>query len=217
MSGTGFSARMAERRRLFVSTLIGGAIGATASPFLIWGLAALVAWDATVLVLIGWIWVAVGRMDAEQTRSHATREDETRGSTRVLLILASCASLVGVLFALVRASTATGTTKVIDTVVGVATVLCSWALVHTLYTLRYAHLFYSDHPGGIDFKDDGEPPAYADFAYVAFTVGMTFQVSDTDIQSAAIRRAVLRQALLSYLFGTVIVASAINVVAGLLK
>ena len=168
-------------------------------------------------VLVVWIWAVVGRMDAESTRTYATREDATRGSTRVLLLLASSSSLVGVLFALVRASDRTGSSKLIYTLIGIATIVCSWMLVHTLFALRYAHLYYSDQPGGIDFKDDDEPPAYRDFAYVAFTVGMTFQVSDTDIGSSVIRRTVLRQALLSYLFGTIIVASAINVIAGLLK
>jgi uncharacterized membrane protein len=107
--------------------------------------------------------------------------------------------------------------RVLLTIVAIATVLLSWTLVHTIFALRYAHLYYGDVPGGIDFKSPDEPPAYADFAYVAFTVGMTFQISDTDIQLAVIRRVVLRHALLSYLFGTVIVASAINVIAGFVR
>jgi len=70
---------------------------------------------------------------------------------------------------------------------------------------------------GIDFKNDGEPPDYQDFAYVGFTVGMTFQVSDTDVKAQTIRRTVLRHAPLSYLFGAVILAVIINVIAGLLR
>jgi len=71
--------------------------------------------------------------------------------------------------------------------------------------------------GGIDFKTDDEQPDYRDFAYVAFTVGMTFQISDTDIQTRVIRRTVLRHALLAYLFGAVILAVAINLIANLVK
>ena len=93
------------------------------------------------------------------------------------------------------------------------TVLLSWSLVHTLFALRYARLYYADGAGGIDFKND-DAPDYADFAYVAFTVGMTFQVSDTDIQLRGIRRTVLGHALLAYVFGTVIIAVTINVIAG---
>jgi len=90
--------------------------------------------------------------------------------------------------------------------------------VHTVFALRYARLFYADPPGGIDFKNHGtEPPDYRDFAYVAFTIGMTFQVSDTDIQSRIVRRTVLRHALLSFFFGAVILATTVNVIASLLN
>ena len=87
----------------------------------------------------------------------------------------------------------------------------SWVAIHTVFTLRYAQLYYSGTPGAIDFNQP-EPPAYADFAYHAFTMGMAFQVSDTDLQTRKIRATALRQALLSYLFGVVIVAMTINLI-----
>jgi uncharacterized membrane protein len=90
----------------------------------------------------------------------------------------------------------------------------SWLLVHTVYTLRYAMLYYAGRDGGIDFNQTTSP-RYSDFAYLAFTLGMTFQVSDTDLKTPAIRATALRHALLSYLFGAVIVATMINLVAGL--
>jgi uncharacterized membrane protein len=93
-------------------------------------------------------------------------------------------------------------------------VALSWAAVHTVFALRYAHLFYG-HSGGIDFGSDA--PDYRDFAYLAFTIGMTFQVSDTAIGSQEIRRTVLRHALLSYVFSVVIVATTINVIVGLFR
>ena len=86
--------------------------------------------------------------------------------------------------------------------------------MHTVYTLQYARLYYSDEPGGIDFNQ-AAPPRYADFAYLSLTMGMTFQVSDTDLQTSTIRATALRQALLSYLFGVVIVATTINLIASL--
>jgi uncharacterized membrane protein len=98
------------------------------------------------------------------------------------------------------------------------TVASSWALVQTVFALRYAHEYYTDPIGGIDFKTPPEErPDYRDFAYVAFTVGMTFQVSDTDIQHRRTRRTVLRHALLAYLFGAVILAVVVNVIATLLN
>lgn len=181
-----------------------------------WELAVLTVWDVTAVSLTAWIWSVIHGLDPHQTRERSTREDPTRTTTRTLLVIASTASLVGVLYAFARAGAAVGDRKALLIGVAVLTVVLSWTLVHTLFTLRYAHLYYSDEPGGIDFKND-VPPAYADFAYVAFTIGMTFQVADTDVQSPRIRRSVIRHAGLSYLFGTIIVASAINVIASALK
>ena len=90
-------------------------------------------------------------------------------------------------------------------------VLCAWSVVHTVYMLHYAHLYYRVHPGGILFPGD-EPPDYLDFAYLSFTLGMTFQVSDNSLAAREIRRAALFHCLLSYLFSTVIIATTINLV-----
>ena len=98
---------------------------------------------------------------------------------------------------------------------GVFSVALSWFTVHTLFALRYARLFYLGSPGGIDFNQKTPPPRYLDFAYLAFTIGMTYQVSDTDLQTPPIRATALRHALLSYLFGAIILATTINLIAGL--
>ena len=92
----------------------------------------------------------------------------------------------------------------------VASVALAWATVHTLFTTRYARLYYTGPDGGIDFNE-ADPPRYADFA---FTIGMTFQVSDTDLGTNEVRRTALRHALLSYVFGAVVIATTINLVAG---
>jgi uncharacterized membrane protein len=98
----------------------------------------------------------------------------------------------------------------------VLTVVLAWGLVHTVFTLRYGDLYYGDPVGGIDFNEN-DLPDYRDFAYLALTIGMTFQVSDTNLQAKKIRRTAIRHALLSYAFGTVIVAITINIVASLLS
>jgi uncharacterized membrane protein len=128
----------------------------------------------------------------------------------------SAAAFVGVGFALFKASQAGTAGQVTLTVVSVVTVALSWVVVHTVFTLRYAHEYYTAPVGGIDFKTE-EAPDYQDFAYIAFTIGMTFQVSDTDVQGRKVRRTVLRHSLLSYLFGAVILAVVINVIAGIVK
>ena len=98
------------------------------------------------------------------------------------------------------------------------TVVLSWIVVNTVYTLHYAHRDFGATAPGIGFDAAGqERPTYRDFAYVAFTIGMTYQVSDTTVRDPRIRRAVLSQALLSYVFGVVIIGGSVNLIAGLLR
>jgi uncharacterized membrane protein len=115
----------------------------------------------------------------------------------------------------VRAGGAHGGTKAYLLAIGLVSVVFSWFSVHTVFTLVYARLYYGDEPGGIEFNEPDRPD-YLDFAYLAFTIGMTFQVSDTNLTTKTIRRTALRHALVSYLFGAVILALAINIVASLI-
>jgi uncharacterized membrane protein len=129
---------------------------------------------------------------------------------------ASLASLVAVGFTLVDARHHAGTEKGLLILLAVAVVAFSWGAVHLVFTVRYGDLYYADPVGGVDFNDD-DGPDYRDFAYLALTIGMTFQVSDTNIASKPLRRTATRHALLSFVFGAVIVALAINSVASLLQ
>ena len=174
---------------------------------------ALAGWVATAGVYVVWTQLIVLGMDADQTRRWVTREDPTRWLADVVIVSASVASLGGVGY-VVAAGSHTGPRAVEAAVVGILTVAASWLAVHTLFTVHYARLYYSDEPGGINFHDP-EQPRFRDFAYVAFTVGMTYQVSDTEIGLTSIRATVLRHALLSYLLGAVILAVTINLIAGL--
>lgn len=177
-----------------------------------------VGWCAAALTYSVWVWVALGRYDAEQTRSHASAEEPTRGVVDVLIIALSLASLGSVAVLLVRASTVSGGESVLLASVALASVALSWLLLHTLFALRYARTYYqgngSQGDSGVDFNQD-DPPAYSDFAYLSFTLGMTFQVSDTNITTHRMRMAALQHALLSFVFGSVILATTINLVAGL--
>jgi uncharacterized membrane protein len=101
---------------------------------------------------------------------------------------------------------------------GIATIAISGLIVHTTFTLRYARLYYTDPVGGINYKQGAQyAPDYRDFAYTAFTIGMTYQVSDTDITNRKLRHVVLRHALVSFVFGAVIIGATVNIVAGLLN
>jgi uncharacterized membrane protein len=207
---------VSARTRLLL--VIAAGLPATAVAIFLtpWQVAALVGWDFAAAVFLVWVWWSIWPLDGDQTAIISTIEDDSRSAADVILISASVVSLVGVGFALLKAAHETGAAQGIITGVAVLSVALSWLAVHTVFTLRYANLYH--HEGkGIDFKEEDLRPSYRDFAYTAFTVGMTFQVSDTDVTSVAIRRAVLRHALLAYLFGIVIVAITINVVASLLK
>jgi uncharacterized membrane protein len=143
------------------------------------------------------------------------REDPSAASTDLVVLSAGVASLAAVGLALVKAGNAHGGTKAYLIVVGLLSVALAWSVVHTVFTLRYALLYYSPPIGGIDFNEEDDP-TYLDFAYLSLTIGMTFQVSDTNLTSKPVRRSALQHALLSYLFGAIIVALVINVVSSLL-
>jgi uncharacterized membrane protein len=174
----------------------------------------LVGWDLTSLIYITWLGTKIRNCDARDTAQRATNIDPDRTLTDLLLLSAAVASLVAVGFVLVRARQTHGAEELFRVGLALASVVISWALVHTVYTLRYAHLYYTGEDGGNDFNQP-DPPTYTDFVYLAFTIGMTFQVSDTSLSSRVIRQTALRHALLSYLFGTGILATAINLVASL--
>ncbi|ANF33286.1 hypothetical protein A0130_04230 [Leifsonia xyli] len=178
-----------------------------------WHYAVIAGWAAACLVYVTWVWVSVWKLDGPTTKEHATLEDPGRRTADLVLILAAAASVVAVVYILVDARNLKGGAQLGVALLAIVSVALSWTLVHTLYTLRYARIYYRGG-GGIDFNQK-EEPQYSDFAYLAFTLGMTFQVSDTDISSSYIRRTILHHVLLSYLFGTVIVAATVNLVAGL--
>jgi uncharacterized membrane protein len=198
-------------RRLALALAIGVLAGAGAGVLLGLEFAVVVGWLVASGLYLLLTWMAIGRMDAATTKRRATREDPTLFATHLVLIVASLASLGGVALLLVS----TGPDRsVLAAALGALSVAASWFTVHTAYTLGYAEAYYSGKEGGIDFNQS-EPPSYADFAYVGFTLGMTYQVSDTTITDSGIRRMVLRQSLLSYLLGAVVLAIAINLVGGL--
>ena len=214
--------------RLATSVVIGivaGVItGFVAAPVY----APVVGWGIAGAVYLAVTWRSIARMDARQTAEYATREDPTRTATATLVMTAALASLVSIGILLIVSSSSQGAAQDFVAAMTLGVIAVSWLVVHTVFTLRYAMLYYapaaagnadgdgSGHrsAGGINFNQD-EAPCYTDFAYVAFTIGATFQVSDTDLETHAIRVTALRHALLSYLFGAIILAATVNLVAGL--
>ncbi|MCU1613884.1 MAG: hypothetical protein JWO98_1424 [Frankiales bacterium] len=173
---------------------------------------ALLGWDIGATIYVVWVWLASHRLDSERTAEASVREDPTRPVTTLILLVAAVFSLVAVIYTIADAHGMSGAAKTFRIVLGIASITSSWFLVHTLFTTLYAREYFVDEDGGINFNMDG-PPVWTDFAYLSFTIGMTFQVSDTDIETSALRRLILRQMLISYLFGAVIIAITINLVA----
>ena len=207
---------MSARRRLGSSLRPGVALGAfvglvSKEP----DFAGLVGWDVAGVTFVIWTWRAVWQLDEVESARRAEREDPTQPVADVLLLAAAVASLGAVAVLLITGHSGAGTGLIADLALAAGSVAVSWVVVHTVYALKYARLYYSGDDGGLDFH--GDEPTYKDFAYLAFTVGMTFQVSDTDVTSRAIRATILQHALIAYLFGAVILAATINLVAGLSK
>jgi uncharacterized membrane protein len=202
--------------RLLVAFAVGVVVGVAVSIPAGWSQGLLFGWIAAGVVFVGWMWGSIWPMTAASTARHACREDPGRVVTETTVLTAAVASLGAVALFLGGGSTGQGAAD-IQAAVTVGSVALAWATVHTIFTTRYARLYYTNPPaGGVDFNEKAAPQ-YSDFAYLAFTIGMTFQVSDTDLRTKAIRAIALRHALLSYMFGAIIIATTINLVAGLAK
>jgi uncharacterized membrane protein len=205
-------------RRVAIASIAGLLIGVAVSFGLPWQAAELVGWDVASLLFLVLTWVVIGPKSAPGTKVHAVTEDPSAPISDLVICSAAVACIVGAGFALGRAASSTGGKKGELIALAVLSVLLSWASVHTVFVLRYARLYYvgGGKGSGINFNED-DPPDYRDFAYLAMTIGMTFQVSDTNLGTKAIRRTALRHALISWLFGVVIVGLTINVLASILS
>ena len=202
--------------KLLVAFAAAIGVGAVAGAAGMGRAAPLVGWDILALVFCGWSWSSIWPLDATSTAQHALRDDPNRDLADLILLGAAIASLAAVGWVLFRAGDANGDLKYLEAGFALVSVFLSWTLVHTVFTLKYARLYYSGDVGGISFNET-EAPEYSDFAYLAFTIGMTFQVSDTNIGNKPIRRAALRHALMSFPLGAVIIATSINLISGLAK
>jgi uncharacterized membrane protein len=214
--------RQAERqglaKRRTVTAVVAGVIVLVVALVLgaDWPVALTGSWGVAALVIISVVWIRIYSMDAEKTKKNARSEDFSRPTADLVVLAASVGSLGAIGYTLARAGHSHGATKGLLIALALSVVSLSWLTVHTLYLVRYGDQYYGDPIGGIEFNDD-EPPDYRDFAYLALTIGMTFQVSDTTLKSKAMRRLAIRHALLSFLFVAVIGALTINTVGALLQ
>ena len=202
--------------RSLIALTVGGVVWWLLAGRLGWQTRLLLGWLAYALTVLVLIWLIIIRADARQT---AQREDESRPAIFLFTVGGALVSLLAVVILLgsVKGLSAPEATR--HVVLSGLTVISSWLLTHSIFTLHYAHLYYdpdeTDRVGGLDFPGD-EPPDYLDFAYYSFVVGMTFQVSDVAVTAKPIRRLTLLHGALSFAFNTLIIALTINTVSGLL-
>ncbi|RNL55077.1 DUF1345 domain-containing protein [Pedobacter jejuensis] len=174
----------------------------------------MLGWDSFCVMLISLHWYMFFHTSPAQTHLKAKMQDETRGEIFAIVVVSTFAGLLAVILVLLDKEV-----KTLDLIVAIAGMFLSWALVHTTFTMRYAHLFYGDAESegtGLEFPGN-EKPDFIDFAYFSFVIGMTFQVSDVEISSRKIRRVTLLHSVIAFIFNTVIVALTINALAGMSK
>jgi uncharacterized membrane protein len=186
----------------------GGVVAAVGLP----ELSLLIGWGVAASAVLVWVWRISWPEDDAGTKRLAEDEGRTR-ATDTAVLTAAVVSLVVVLEALVTSSRQDAV-AVASVVLSVVDTILSWALVNTVFALKYARMYFAGGDGGIAFDQD-EAPAYSDFAYVAFTVGMSFAVPDTPFTDPKLRKVGLGHALLSYLFGTVVIAVAVSLLTNL--
>lgn len=208
------SARLpiAATTRLAVAVFSGLAAGIATAIVVGVPLGILVGILCTHLVFAVSGWIVLWPMDAPATRANARREDFRPAAEEGVVVVISLCGLCGIGVLLILEGSRTGE---IAAAIAMAGVFMAWASLHLMYAGRYAFLYYDDARGAaIDFNSHDDP-TYRDFFYFSYNLGMTYQVSDTTVSSPQIRAVVLRHTLLSYVFGAVVLASTINLVAGI--
>ena len=201
--------------RLFVGLLSGVATALLLPADMGAGARLVGGWDVGALLVAALCWSLILNESPDRTKQRAAADDPGRHVVWFIVLFSSAASLFAATVVLRQARQCAPQLR--DIVVGLClfAVGIAWALTHTSYALRYAHLYYrGESVGGLEFPGN-EPPGLMDFAYFAFTIGMCFQVSDVTISARRLRRTVLSHSLLAFAYNTTILALALNLVAGL--
>ena len=177
-----------------------------------------VVWDLCTLVYLGLAWIIVGRADAPSTRAHALAQDTSGFVIFLLVLAAACASLVAIGFVVATIHDLAFWPKAWHLALTIVALTSSWLVIHTVFAFHYARCYYRDlqrqpgATGGLAFPG-GADPDYMDFAYYAFVVGMTSQVSDVQVTSPAMRRLTLTHGVLAFIFNIAVLALSINIIA----
>ena len=214
------SSHLDAHHRLLIAAVVAAVCAALMPRHMQWSTRLLGTWDAYVYTVLGLVWTTILTAEPKQVVNTAKLEDNSRAAIFVFVVAAACASVFAVPAELGTAKGLGHAQAGAHVIFAILTVVSSWALIHTVFTLRYAHLYYDSDdgkpPGGLNFPDEPEPD-YLDFAYFSFVIGMTSQVSDVAISSSSMRRLALVHGLISFVFNVVIIALTLNALANVVS
>ena len=178
----------------------------------------LTAWNGAMLVLVPLTYVRMRRLDAKQLRAHYAEEDPTGPVILIFVVAAALLSVAAIVALLATLKHAAPAERVAHTVLAIMTIVNSWLLVHTMFTLHYADIYYSvteETPPPLSFPETRHP-LFWDFLYFSFTIGVACQTADVATTQTGIRRTVTVHSLIAFVFNLFVLGFAINVTAGLL-
>ena len=215
--------RMDAQHRAFISLIAGTIVFFIVLPVLSWPSVVLFTWMGFSLTSILLIWITILSSHPSDVQRIAKLQDSSRTMIFGFVVVAAVISLLAVYFLL---RSVKGHSQHVNShiMLAITAVFISWWMVHTIFTMRYAHLYYDTarddgtplKGGGLQFPGETYPD-YLDFVYFSFVIGMTFQVSDVEVSAKHIRRLVWLHGLISFIFNTAIVALSINVISGLMS
>lgn len=217
-----FSSSLKLRPRLLLSLVVAVLVWLLLPQWMRLSARILCGWDAGILCFLSLTWLFTVRATPDSMRRYARIEDEGRLAILSIIVTAASASILAIGFLLREQKGLPITVLSLHLLLAIATIVGSWLLVHTIFALQYAHIYYQDgrtlpecKAEGLDFPNDIEPD-YWDFLYFSFVIGMTSQVSDVQITSRQMRQFALMHGILSFFFNTTILAISINIIAGII-
>ena len=214
-------ARFGAMRRLGTALVIAAVAYIVQPDSISWHTRIVASWDLGTLVYLGLAWALIARADASVTRDHALSEDQSAFFILLFVVGAACASIVAIGFVVGTIRDLAFWTRSWHLLLTIVALVSSWALIQTVFAFRYAHRYYAGPHGepaatAALLFPGGREPDYLDFAYCAFVVGMTSQVSDVAVASRGMRRLTLVHAILAFLFNIAVLALSINIIASVI-
>ncbi len=213
--------RLGARERLAAALAVSAIIYAALPDTISWHTRIVACWDAGTLVYLALAWSIIASSDPTSTRAHALAQDSSGYLIFLLVVLAACSSIVAIGFVVATIRGLAFWPKAWHLTLTIVALTSSWLLIHTVFTFHYARTYWRQErlrpeaDGGLRFPGDGDPD-YMDFAYYAFVVGMTSQVSDVQAASRPMRQLTLVHGVLAFIFNIALVALSINTIASAL-